>query len=261
MSSTIAAKGFTIEPASGLIGATLGGFDLERVLVDGDLQATLRTALLEHLVLVLPGLDPTPEQHLALARVFGDPEPPEDYNPSHPDHPEICVFDSSGGYKADKWHADVTWKEVIPDAALLCMRTNPPAGGDTLWSNCSAAYDALSNGMKQLLEGRRAIHDISPEHQTEHPVVVTHPETGRKLLFVNEVFTRKIVNLPPDESDAVLPFLMRHVHRPEFTYRHRWAEGDVVIWDNRATQHYAVFDFEGRRVVHRVGIAGGAPAA
>ncbi|MFA9564181.1 MAG: TauD/TfdA dioxygenase family protein [Acidimicrobiales bacterium] len=261
MSQTTTSAGFTIEPASGLIGATLHGFDLEHVLTDAELQAELRAALLEHLVLVLPQPDPTPEQHVALARVFGTPEPPEDYNPAHPDHPELCVFDSSGGYKADKWHADVTWKEVIPDAALLCMRVNPPAGGDTLWSNCSAAYDGLSNGMKQLLENRRAIHEISPEHQTEHPVVVTHPETGKKLLFVNEVFTRNIVNLPPDESAAILPFLLQHVHRPEYTYRHRWSEGDVVIWDNRATQHYAVFDFEGRRVVHRVGIAGGAPAA
>ena len=261
MTRAVTTPAFSTEPASGLIGATLGGFDLDAVLADADQQQRLRGALLDHLVLVLPRLDPTPDQHVALARVFGRPEPPEDYNPAHPDHPEICVFDSSGGYKADKWHADVTWKEVIPDAALLCMRTNPPAGGDTLWSNCYAAYDALSNGMKQLLEGRRAVHDISPEHQTEHPVVVTHPDTGRKVLFVNEVFTRKIVNLPPDESDALLPFLMRHVHRPEFTCRHRWAEGDVVIWDNRATQHYAVFDFEGRRVVHRVGIAGTAPAA
>ena len=123
MSQTTTSAGFTIEPASGLIGATLHGFDLEHVLTDAELQAGLRAALLEHLVLILPQLDPTPEQHVALARVFGTPEPPEDYNPAHPDHPELCVFDSSGGYKADKWHADVTWKEVIPDAALLSTLT------------------------------------------------------------------------------------------------------------------------------------------
>ena len=261
MSQTTTAIEFAAEPASGRIGATLRNFDLDAVLADPAQQQRLRDALLDHLVLVLPGLGPTLEQHVELARVFGEPEPPEDFNPAHPDHPDICVFDSAGGYKADKWHADVTFRPVIPDAAVLCMRTCPEVGGDTLWSNCCAAYDGLSNGMKQLLENRRAVHEISPGHQAEHPVVVTHPDTGKKLLFVNEVFTRTIENLPPDEAAAVLPFLVRHVQRPEYTYRHRWAEGDVVIWDNRATQHYAVFDFEGRRVVHRVGIAGGAPAA
>ena len=256
-----ASSALRIKEASGLIGADVADVDLAELLVDDRQQAELRSALLEHLVLSLPGLDPTPEQHIALARVFGDPEPPEPYNPGHPDHPEICVFDSAGGYKADKWHADVTWKEVIPDAAVLCMRQSPPVGGDTLWANACAAYDALSNGMKQLLEGRRAWHEIGPEQFSEHPVVVTHPETGREVLFVNEIFTRRITNLPPDEGEAILGFLLRHVSRPEFTYRHRWHDGDVVIWDNRATQHYALFDFEGRRVVHRVGVAGGRPRA
>ncbi|MCH2433521.1 MAG: TauD/TfdA family dioxygenase [Acidimicrobiales bacterium] len=250
-----------LQPVSGRIGVEVLDADIDDLLANGPATAELREALLEHLVVVLRGLAPTPEQHLALGRIFGEIEPPEAYNPQHPDHPGICVFDSEGGYKADGWHADVTWKDVIPLGAVLCMRINPPTGGDTVWTNCHAAYDDLSNGMKKLLVGRRAHHDISPEHFVEHPVVVTHPETGRKLLFVNEIFTRRITNLPPAESAAILPFLIRHLSRPEFTYRHRWQVGDVVIWDNRATQHYALFDFDGRRLVHRVGIAGGRPSA
>ncbi len=235
--------------------------DIDLLLADEGAQAELRQALLDHMVVVLRDLDPTPEQHLDLARVFGEPLPGEANNPSHPDFPDIVVFDSEGGYKADRWHTDVTFRPVIPKAAVLCMRVNPEVGGDTMWTNCCDAWDELSNGMKRLLENRRAYHEIVPGHGAEHPVVVTHPETGRQALFVNEIFTRRIVNLPPYESDAILPFLIQHVKRPEFTYRHRWAAGDVVIWDNRVTQHYALFDFVGRRMVHRVGIAGTAPAA
>jgi alpha-ketoglutarate-dependent taurine dioxygenase len=201
---TTTATTLGLEPLSGLIGARVD-VDLARLLAEPDLQDELRAAFLEHLVLVLPEADPTHEQHLALAQIFGEPEPPEDYNPAHPDHPDICVFDSAGGYTADKWHSDVTWKGVIPIGAVL--RT----------------------------------------------------ETGRKLLFVNDTFTRHIVNLPLEESRAVLPFLIRHVARPEFTYRHTWSDGDVVIWDNRATQHYALNDYEERRIVERVQIKGTAP--
>ena len=111
--------------------------------------------------------------------------------------------------------------------------------------------------MTALLDGRKALHDQGPDAKAVHPVVVTHPDTGRPILFVNDIFARGIMNLPPDESSAVLPFLIRHASRPDFTYRHRWAEGDVVVWDNRSTQHYALFDFEGERLVERVHVAGG----
>ncbi len=250
-----------LRPLSGLIGAEVHDPDLDHLLTDPDAGKALREGLLEHLVLVLRGVDPTPEQHIGLAALFGTPEPPVAMNPHHPDHPEICVFDSAGGYKADKWHTDVTFKPVIPDAAVLCMRVCPDVGGDTMWSNCDAAYQALSRGMKALIDDLKALHEVGPDDKTIHPVVATHPETGRRVLFVNQIFTRGIIGLPHDESDAILPFLIRHVARPEFTYRHRWSTGDVVVWDNRATQHYALFDFEGQRVVHRVGVAGSEPVA
>ena len=133
------------------------------------------------------------------------------------------------------------------------MRRRPACGGDTIWANTAAAYDALSNGMKTLLSSRRARHEINEAVFAVHPVIRTHPVSGRKVIYVNDIFTRGIINLPPDESDAILPFLKRHVQRPDFTFRHAWGEGDVVIWDNRSTQHYAINDFQGRREVHRVG--------
>jgi len=239
-------------PLSGRLAAEVIA-PLTDVLDDPDLQDELRTALPEHGVLVMRAADPSPEQQIALAAVFGEPEPPKDQNPRHPDHDLVCVFDSAGGYKADKWHADETFVENPVSGAVLSMQVKPVVGGDTMWTNTEAAYDALSNGMKTLLDNRRARHEINEAVATVHPVIRTHPVTGRKSIYVNDIFTRGIVNLPPDESDAILPFLKRHVQRPDFTYRHMWSEGDVVIWDNRCTQHYAINDFEGRRVVHRVG--------
>ena len=241
-----------LQPLSGMLAAEVHT-PLDAILADAELGAELRRALPDHGVLVLRQASPAPEQQIALAELFGTPEPPQPQNPRHPDHDLVCVFDSAGGYKADKWHADETFVENPVSGAVLSMQIKPAVGGDTMWTNTEAAYDALSNGMKTLLANRRARHEISESVATVHPVIRTHPVTGRKSIYVNDIFTRGIVNLPPDESDAILPFLKRHVQRPEFTYRHTWAEGDVVVWDNRCTQHYALNDFDGRRVVHRVG--------
>lgn len=252
---TATMSSLVVTPASGFIGATVD-VDLEALLNDEAQQAALRDALWAHQVIVLPELDPTAAQQIALARLFGPIQPGEAYNVTHADHPEITVFDSQGGYKADQWHCDASWRTEVPMGAVLCMRVCPPVGGDTVFTSCYAAYDALSTGMKQMLDGRRARHDVGPDDANEHPVVVEHPVTKRPVLFVNRIFTRSITNLPPAESDALLPFLIQHVTRPEFTYRHRWTTGDVLIWDNWSTQHYALFDFTEQRVVHRVGIAG-----
>jgi len=241
-----------LTPLGGHIAARVGN-PLSELLADPTLSAALPAALHEHKVLVLPGANPTEEQHIALGAVFGEPEVPQPQNPRHPDHDTICVFDSDGGYKADRWHADETFTDNPCSGAVLTIRTRPEAGGDTAWTNTEAAYDALSNGMKELLANRRARHEITEAVAAVHPVVQTHPVTGRKSLYVNETFTRGIVNLPPGESKHVLAMLLEHVTRPDFVYRHRWEDGDVVIWDNRSTQHYAVADFVGRRVVHRVG--------
>ena len=245
-----------LRPLAGRIGVEVLDADLELLLGDEMARREVHQAMLDHHVVVMRGLNPTPEQHIALAGAFGEPIEPEAHLPRHPDHLLICRFDSADGYKADKWHTDGTFRDVIPSAAVLCMRTSPATGGDTMWTNCCAAYDDLSNGMKALLEGRKALHEQGPDAKAVHPVVVAHPETGCRILFVNDIFTRGIMNLPPEEGMAILPFLLHHVTRPEFTYRHTWAEGDVVAWDNRSTQHYALFDFDGQRVVERVHLAG-----
>ena len=246
-----------LRPVSGRIGVEVVDPNLDRLLHDDTTRSELHQAMLAHHVVVLRGLDPTPEQHVVLASALGEPIVPEDHLLKRDGHPLVCRFDSAVGYKADRWHTDGTFRDVIPSAAVLVMRTGPDAGGDTTWTNCCAAYEELSGGMKTLIDGRKCLHDQGPEAKAVHPVVVAHPDTGRPILFVNDIFSRGIMNLPPDESSAVLPFLIRHASRPDFTYRHRWTEGDVVIWDNRSTQHYALFDFEGQRVVERVHVAGG----
>ena len=213
----------------------------------------LRDALVAHKVLVIPEAAPTLEQHLALGAIFGAPEPPQPQNPRHPDSDLVCVFDSAEGYKADRWHADETFTDTPSSGAALVMRTRPDVGGDTLWLDAEAAHDALSNGMRTLLSSRRARHEIAAEVAAEHPVIRHHPVSGRPCLYVNETFVRGIVNLPPIESEAILAMLLKHLARPDFTYRHVWSDGDIVIWDNRSTQHIAMADFAGRRVVHRVG--------
>jgi taurine dioxygenase len=244
-----------VSRASGVMAAEVHN-PVAEILADEGLHGELRSALAEHLALVLPEAHPTPEEHVAFGQLFGEIHPCESYNQPHPDTNLITVFDSDGGYKADKWHCDATWRDDIPKGASLCMRTCPSVGGDTMFASTYAAYDALSGGMKKLLDGRRALHEISPGSSTEHPVVIEHPGTGRPVLFVNHIFTRKIVNLPPDEAEAILPFLLRHLSRPEFTYRHRWSEGDLVVWDNLATQHYALLDYDERRVIDRVAFTG-----
>ncbi len=229
------------------------GMSLDAILADSAAHEAMRSALHEHKVLVLPGADPDPEQQIALGRVFGEPEPPQAQNPRHPDYDLICVLDSEGGYKADRWHADETFIDSPASGAVLIVPIQPDAGGDTLWLDTEAAYDALSNGMKTLIDNRRCRHEMAHGVEAVHPVVRTHPVTGRKCIYVNETFSRGIINLPPIESKAILGMLLEHVQRPDFTYRHRWSPGDIVIWDNRSTQHYAVADYIGRRQINRVG--------
>lgn len=245
-----------LAPLTGSLGARVETPDFASLLGDDECRGQLKAALHEHGVLVFKRVDPTPEQLIDLATVFGTPEPPAAQNVPHPDHPEICVFDSAAGYKADKWHADLTFTDQPTAGAVLVMRKRPPVGGDTLWTNVGAAYDRLSNGMKELLATRRAMHEISPGVSAIHPVVLTHPVTGRKVIYVNEIFVRGIQNLPDGEGEAILGFLLQHIQSPDFQYRHVWDEGDIVAWDNHLTQHYAANDFSEQRIVHRVGFLG-----
>ncbi len=147
--------------------------------------------------------------------------------------------------------------------AILHMRTCPPVGGDTLWANAYKAYDELSAPMKALCDGLSALHDASPhlvpEKRHIHPVVRVHPDTGRRSLFVNEHFTRRIVELSAAESRMLLNFLTGWIHQPRFTVRYRWTAGTVAMWDNRCTQHHVLDDFEGERIIQRVTVMGDDP--
>jgi taurine dioxygenase len=272
-----------IQPLGPAIGAVVADVDLTRPL-DDTVLAALRRALLTHHVLFFEGQPVTPRQQRDLAARFG-PLHLHPVYPHHPDAPEIIVLDTSNDNPPDNdnWHTDVTFIETPPLGAILSAQRLPPMGGDTLWASGIAAYEALSAPLRSFLDPLQAEHDFlqsfpawrfarTPEERVRweaardkhppvrHPVIRTHPESGRRGLFVNEGFTSRIVELAKKESDAVLAHLSTHVARPEFTVRWRWKIGDVAFWDNRLTQHYACADYlPHRRVMHRATILGDRP--
>jgi len=272
-----------IIPLSPAIGAQIDGVDLCQAIDDATRDA-LRAALITHQVLFFQDQPVTPEQHCALAQRFG-PLHIHPIYPQAPGVPEIIVLDTHAENLPDNdnWHTDVTFIQTPPMGSLLSARQLPPHGGDTLWSSNIAAWEALSAPMQRLLDGLRAEHDMVksfPAHRfartaqervaweaackanppVVHPVVRTHPESGRKGLFVSEGFTTRILELTAAESDVVLRLLIAHCARPEFTVRWRWKVGDFAFWDNRLTQHYAVADYlPHRRVMHRATILGDLP--
>ncbi|WP_437377844.1 taurine dioxygenase [Inquilinus limosus] len=273
---------FSIQPLNPAIGAVVRGIDLAQPLSDATIAAINR-ALLQHHVLFFEGQELTPAAQRDFAARFG----PLHVHPVYPhvaEVPEIIILDTHPGNQPDNdnWHTDVTFIETPPLGAVLAAKELPPSGGDTTWSSSIAAFEALSPPWQSFLTGLTALHDFArsfpPERFTApeererwqiardrnppviHPVVRTHPVTGRKGLFVNEGFTIRITGFSTRESDTVLRFLFEHVARPEFTVRWRWKPGDVAFWDNRCTQHYALADYlPHRRVMHRATILGDRP--
>lgn len=220
----------------------------------------------------------TSEQQSGFARNWGELET----NPllARGSSADVVRFDKGAGATPtfeNVWHADVTFRERPALGAVLQLREVPPFGGDTMWADMAAAYDNLSPEVKDRIDGATAVHDFIPGFArfygperlapfqdafppVEHPVVRTHPETGRKLLFVNTSFTTRITGLAREESDQLLRHLVQQAHVPEYQVRFRWQAGDIAFWDNRATQHYAVNDYgTHRRVAERVAIAGDRP--
>jgi taurine dioxygenase len=272
-----------ITPLSPALGAIVGGVDLRQPLADAD-QRAIEQALLDHQVLFFRAQPIEPPQQAVFAARFGDLHIHPIY-PNIPEQPEVLVLDTAVTDVRDNaiWHTDVTFLETPALGAVLAAKQLPAYGGDTLWASSSAAFEALSKPLQHLLDGLTASHDFTrsfplerfgntPEaleryHEVQrkhppvtHPVVRTHPVTGRKGLFVNEGFTTRINELEPAESDALLRFLFAHSIRPEFSIRWRWQENDVAFWDNRITQHYAVDDYRpARRVMHRATILGDTP--
>ncbi len=271
---------FTIRPIAPLIGAVIEGVDLADP-VDDELFHELNRALLEWKVIFFRDQDITSQQQAAFASRWGGLE-------SHPfvkqlvDQPEqVEVLRLEKGPKnsgfENAWHSDVTWRECPSLGSVLRAIEVPEVGGDTLWADMGAAYDGLTPAMKEHLDGKIAVHDWittfgrGMDEATrdalrvdfpamEHPVVRTHPETGRKTLFVNRAFTHHIVGMDPEDSEALLQFLYARAAFPEYQCRFRWRAGDVAFWDNRSSQHYASSDYApARRVMDRITVIGDRP--
>ena len=265
------------------LGAVVEDFDLSQPLNELA-RNQIHQALLRYQVLFFRGQDLSPVQQRDFAAQFGDLHTHPIY-PQHPDARQVMVLDTDAYDLKDNaiWHTDVTFIETPPLGAVLAARQLPEQGGDTLWASSFAAWDALSERLKTLLEGLSATHDFTKTfplkrfgltaadrekwEQTRrdnpplsHPVVRTHPESGRKGLFVNAGFTTEINELPEEEGAALLAFLFAHQARPEFGVRWRWQAGDVAFWDNRSTTHYSVDDYRPlRRIMHRATILGDKP--
>ncbi len=260
--STTTQSGIDVRRLSGSLGAEIRGISLGRA--DGDDARRIHELLLEHLVLFFPDQHLDPDEHIAFGRHFGELEahPNLDFASERPEFFELRAADGKGGV-ADEWHSDITFERHPSKFAILHAKVVPPVGGDTMWSNAYKAYDELSPPLQALCDGLTAFHNAGPHGRPDkghvHPVVRVHPETGRRSLFVNEHFTRRIVELSAAESEVLLGHLTRWVQQPRFTMRYSWTAGTIAMWDNRCTQHHVLNDFEGERVIQRVTVMGDDP--
>lgn len=243
---------------SGALGAEIRGPDISNP-TDSDIEA-IKALLHQHLVIFLPEQSPAIDAHIAFGRHFGHLEGHPNLSKDSNLPPEIFELRASRGGVADEWHTDLTFQEQPALMSILHMVKCPDSGGDTMWTSLYAAYEELSEPMQSLCDGLTALHDAlphnHPEQMTTHPVVRVHPITGRKVLYVNEHFTRRIVEMNATESDALLSYLTKWVSNPRFTVRYNWQPGTIGIWDNRCTQHFVLNDFVGERVIQRVTIVG-----
>jgi len=265
---------------AGALGAELGGVDVSKPLSKGDL-AEVKRLWLEHLVIFFKDQKLDEKQYMAFAGQFGEPVeyPMVKGLPGFPKIIEVKKLEHERIPFGGIWHTDTAYLERPPMASMLLAREVPPAGGDTLFANMYLAFDSLSPGMKKLLEGLKAVNsstkaDASKTREdalkasaekardflAEHPVVRTHPETGRKALYVNSGHTVRFAGWTEEESAPLLQFLFSHQVKPEFTCRFSWQPGSIALWDNRCAQHNPVNDYHGyRRVMHRITLAGDTP--
>ena len=271
-----------VRPLSGALGAEITGVDLSKPF-DAAQSDAVRWVFREHLVLLFRGQSIQPADQIAFTTIFGPVEP----HPLHSrqgleDHPEVLVLENklqTPGARNDFWHSDISFAEKPPACSVLCARTITEGYGDTLFCNMYAVYDDLSDGLQKMLDPLTAMHSSEPliERNSRpgsdtlpisdapppvgHPVVRTHPETGRKAIFVNPYFTSHFRGMTADESRPLLDYLHRRASRPENIYRHHWREKDVLLWDNRCVMHYAVYDYDQTRprLMHRTTAGGDRP--
>lgn len=272
----------SVTPLTPVLGAEIGGVDLARPLPQAVLEEIER-AFLEFSVVFFRDQHLTPEQHIAFAECIGRIDINRFFK-AVDGYPQIAEVRKEAGQKSNiggAWHTDHSYDQVPAKGSLLYGREVPPVGGDTLFSSMYAAYEALSPGLQKTLEGLKALHSSrhvfgasarqlassdlkgrigNPELATQdavHPVVIVHPETGRKAIYVNAGFTVGIEGWSVEESEALLGYLYKHAVRPEFTARFRWQPGSLAFWDNRSTWHLALNDYAGyRRLLHRITIEG-----
>ena len=272
----------TVNPISGALGAEIEGVDIGKG-VDAETTAEIRQALLDHLVVFFRDQDMSMDAYLAFAKGFGTTAeyPLLPGIEGYPMITEIVKQEHERNNFGGIWHADTTYLPTPPLGAMLYAMEVPPYGGDTMWANQYLAYETLSETMRGILDGLVAVStsvkaDVSKtredmirnagdratvsDHYAEHPVVRTHPETGRKLLFVNTAHTSHFKGMTEAESAPILQYLYQHQVRPEFTCRFRWRKGSIAFWDNRAAQHNPINDYHGfRRVMRRITLAGEKP--
>lgn len=272
---------FDVTPIAGALGAEIRGIDLRESL-QPEQAAQVRRLLVEHEVIFFRDQDIEPAQQKALALTFGPLQTHPAYD-TVPGFPEITILESTAERptRIEAWHSDMTFRRHPPMGTVLRSVVVPPRGGDTLWASMTAAYDGLSAPMRRLLEGLEAVHDfahgfreslaepggrerladaVAANPPQRHPVIRTHPESGKKVLFVNSLFTTHIEGLPRAESEALLDFLFAHVSTAEYSCRFHWAPHSIAVWDNRSTQHKPINDyFPAHRKLHRITIDGDRP--
>jgi len=271
-----------VKPFSTALGAEIEGVDLSRPLADDDF-ARIRQAFLDHGVIFFHDQHLSPEQHIAFAQRWA----PIDINrffkavPGHPEIAEVRKEPEQTSNIGGGWHTDHSYDEAPAMGSILLAREVPPSGGDTLFASMSRALEALSPGLQRMLEGLRAVHSsrhvfgeksgyaavgdtgdrignrAAATQDVVHPVVIRHPDTGRRTLYVNPAFTLRFEGWTAAESEPLLRMLYQHAARPEFSCRFTWRDGSMAFWDNRATWHYALNDYHGhRRVMHRITVQG-----
>jgi taurine dioxygenase len=282
IADALASAPFDVKRRGRFLGAEILGLDLKKPMDDATFRS-LEAALIEHKVIFLRDQHLTTAQHVEVSRRFGDLE----VHPFRPEgeFPEIMVLDNHKDnpvLSTDVWHSDTTFRARPTRYTILRSQIMPPLGGDTLWCDMEAAYEGLSPAFRQMIHGLKARHDFknfrvlftrSEEDQKRlrrmeelypnplHPVVRTHPVTGRRSIYVNPQFTLNIDGLNEDESQAILDLLFAQVHTPELQFRLAWSEGAIVFWDNQSTQHYAANDYyPERRRMERTAVMGDVPA-
>ena len=272
-----------VNKIAGALGAEISGVDLSHLLSD-EVIAEIRKAWLDNLVIFFRNQDITPEQQLAFAERFGEIDiyPMLQGIEGYPQIAPVLKLEHETVNFGGLWHSDTSYLEVPPMAGVLLAREVPPYGGDTLFSNMYMAYEALSPGMKKALEGLVGINSSASaevsrtredrvqtaatafSHQEligEHPVIRTHPETGKKILYINRGHTQRFKGFTEEESRPILEYLFAHQVRPEFTCRFRWEPGSLAFWDNRSAQHNPVNDYHGyKRLMHRIILKGDKPS-